>query len=135
MRSSAPRGVARGEIGMVAKIAAANSRPMTDQAFMTGFPRRRDRGSAEAFIPSNSRGMSALVRSRQNFGTATKRRFVPKADYRGATRGGPLFNHLVGARQQRRRHVEAKCLCSYQVYDEIEFGWLLNWEIARLCPT
>jgi hypothetical protein len=32
-----PRGVTCGEIGIVAKIAAANSRPMTDQAFMTGF--------------------------------------------------------------------------------------------------
>ena len=30
-----PRDVTCGEIGIVAKIAAANSRPMTDQAFMT----------------------------------------------------------------------------------------------------
>jgi len=49
-----------GEIGMVAKIAAANSRPITDQALMTGFPRYPDRGNAEALIPSNSRGMSAM---------------------------------------------------------------------------
>jgi hypothetical protein len=35
--SSRPRGVTCAEIGIVAKIAAANSRPMTDQAFMTDF--------------------------------------------------------------------------------------------------
>src|SRR6476661_3620496 len=33
--SSRPRGVTCAEIGIIAKIAAANSRPMTDQAFMT----------------------------------------------------------------------------------------------------
>jgi len=32
--SSTPRGVTCAEIGIVAKIAAANSRPMTDQAFI-----------------------------------------------------------------------------------------------------
>src|SRR5215831_19053088 len=36
--SSRPRGVTCGEIGMVARIAAANSRLMTDQVFMTDFP-------------------------------------------------------------------------------------------------
>jgi len=35
--SSRPRGVTCAEIGIVAKIAAANSRPMTDQAFIV-FP-------------------------------------------------------------------------------------------------
>jgi hypothetical protein len=35
--SSTPRGVTCAEIGIVAKIAAANSRPVTDQAFMTDF--------------------------------------------------------------------------------------------------
>jgi hypothetical protein len=35
--SSTPRGVTCAEIGIVAKIAAANSRPITDQAFMTDF--------------------------------------------------------------------------------------------------
>jgi hypothetical protein len=36
-----------------------------------------------------------------------------------------LFDHLVGASEQRRRHFEAERLGAGQIDDEIEFGRLL----------
>jgi hypothetical protein len=43
------------------------------------------------------------------------------------------FDHLVGAGEQRRRHVEAERLRRDQIQDEIEFGRLLDRR-ARLRP-
>jgi hypothetical protein len=45
---------------------------------------------------------------------------------------GCLFDHLVGAREQRWRHGEAERLGGGQVDDEIEFGRLLNRKIGRV---
>src|SRR6266446_5584507 len=45
------------------------------------------------------------------------------------------FDHLVGAREQRRRDGEAECLSRGQIDNEIEFGRLLDRKIARLCTT
>jgi hypothetical protein len=43
-----------------------------------------------------------------------------------------LFDHLVGAREQRRWHVEAKRLGGGQIDDEIELGRLLDRYVGRL---
>src|SRR5262245_1700818 len=43
-----------------------------------------------------------------------------------------LFDHLVGAREQSRRHLEAERLCSNQVHTEFELGRLLDRNIGRL---
>ena len=44
------------------------------------------------------------------------------------------FDHLVGAREQRRRHVEAERLRHDQVNDEVELGRLLDRKIGGLRP-
>ena len=46
-----------------------------------------------------------------------------------------LFDHLIGAGQQRLRQVEAKRLRSLHVDDEIELGRLLDRDVSWLCPT
>ena len=44
------------------------------------------------------------------------------------------FDHLVGAREQRRRNLEAECLRHDQVNDEVELGRLLDLKIGGLRP-
>src|SRR5262245_64818534 len=41
------------------------------------------------------------------------------------------FDHLVGAREQRRWHFETERFCRFEVYHEFELGWLLDWQVAR----
>jgi len=43
-----------------------------------------------------------------------------------------LFDHLTGASEQRRRHVEAEGFRGLEVDDEIEFGRGLHRQICRL---
>jgi hypothetical protein len=45
------------------------------------------------------------------------------------------FDHLVGAQQERLWDFEVEGLCGGQIDDEIEFGWLLDWDVARLRPA
>src|SRR6266446_4958682 len=44
------------------------------------------------------------------------------------------FNHLVGAGEQGRGHVEAESLCRLEIDQELEFGGLINWDVARFGP-
>src|SRR5262245_64215813 len=48
------------------------------------------------------------------------------------TRAEGLFDHLVGAGEQRLRHVEAERLGCLEVDHQLELGWLLDRNIARL---
>jgi hypothetical protein len=43
-----------------------------------------------------------------------------------------LFDDLVGAAEQRRRHGEAERLRGLEVDGEFDFGCLLNRKVARL---
>ena len=43
-----------------------------------------------------------------------------------------LFDHLVGAGEQRWWHFEAKRLGGLKVDDHLEFGRLLNWKLGRV---
>ncbi len=45
-----------------------------------------------------------------------------------------LLDHLVGAEEKRGRNAEAERLRRDQVHDEIEFGRLLDRDVARLRP-
>ena len=46
-----------------------------------------------------------------------------------------LFDHLVGARKQRRRHGEAERFRGYEVHHKFEFSRLLHRYFARFCSA
>src|SRR5258705_8093099 len=43
-----------------------------------------------------------------------------------------LFDHLVGALQQRCRHFDAKRLCGLQIDHQFELGGLLDRQVGRV---
>ena len=43
-----------------------------------------------------------------------------------------LFDHFVGASEQRLRHGEAERFGGLEVYGELEFGGFLNRELSRV---
>jgi hypothetical protein len=75
--------------------------------------------------------MSALPPKADKQEKARLVRFVPKADICTAANCS-LFDHLVGAHQQRRRHFEAERFGCGEVDDEIEFVRLLARNIGGL---
>jgi hypothetical protein len=46
-----------------------------------------------------------------------------------------LFDYLVGERQNFIWNDEAERLGGLQVNNEVEFGWLLDWDITWFCPA
>ena len=73
--------------------------------------------------------MSALTQQANIFRRCLHVGFGPGSDIR------PLFDHLVGEHQQVMRDGEAECIGGLEVDNEVEFGRLLNRDIARLCPV
>ena len=43
-----------------------------------------------------------------------------------------LFDHLVGAGEQRRRHGDGERLGSFEVDNELELRGLDDWQVGRL---
>ena len=43
-----------------------------------------------------------------------------------------LFNNLISAGKERRRHSEAKCLSRLEVDHQLEFGRALHWKVGGL---
>jgi hypothetical protein len=58
---------------------------------------------------------------------------TPKGDIRIAT--GLLFDHLVGAGEQRRRHVEPECLGGLEVDYQFVLGRLLHRQVLGVRAT
>ena len=58
---------------------------------------------------------------------------LPQADSCIATKI-VLFDHLVGACEERGRHGQAKRLGGLEIDHEFEFGGLLDRKIGGLCP-
>jgi hypothetical protein len=44
-----------------------------------------------------------------------------------------IFNHLVGADDQRRRVRSSSALAALEVDDQLKFGWLLDRKVSRTC--
>jgi hypothetical protein len=42
-----------------------------------------------------------------------------------------LFDHLVGAREQRRRHIDAECLRGFKVDDQFELYISVMYEFLH----
>src|SRR5437868_7763614 len=59
-------------------------------------------------------------------------RYVPKTAVSNRSKTVALFNHLVGASEQRRRHFEAEHLRGLEIDHELKLGRLLNWKVAEL---
>src|SRR5262249_17365079 len=51
-----------------------------------------------------------------------------------AARPYRLLDHLVGAREQRGRHLEAKRRGGFEINNQLELGWLHDWQVCWLRP-
>src|SRR5438876_6206746 len=58
--------------------------------------------------------------------------FAPRAESAPSEYFLSSLDHSVGASEQRRRQFETERLCRRQVDDELEYGGLLDRQIARL---
>ena len=70
--------------------------------------------------------MSALPPKADMCGATRDVRFVPIADI------GDLFDHLVGAALHRLWHGNAERLGGLEIDDQLDFRWLLDWQVGRL---
>ena len=68
-------------------------------------------------------------------GSFVRLRFAAAVPQSRVMNCGGSFDHLVGAGEQCRRHVQANRLPHYQVNDEIELSRPLDRKVDALCPS
>jgi hypothetical protein len=51
---------------------------------------------------------------------------VPEAAVSSRSKTVALFDHFVGAGEQRRRHFEAERFCGLEIDVKLDFGYLLD---------
>ena len=73
--------------------------------------------------------MSALPPKADIAGQKMDVRFVQKADSWTATKRR-LFDHVIGARTQGLRHLEAQLVCRLQIDHQVELRRILHWKIG-----
>src|SRR5690242_15354896 len=76
------------------------------------------------FDPRPSRRREALTHRR------TDRSTVAVASP-AAPRIPGSFNHLIGSGEDRGRDCKGERVCGLEVDDKLEFGWLINRDVAR----
>src|SRR3984893_5062920 len=74
--------------------------------------------------------MSASLRKRPKCCVAAKRRYVPLADVSNRSKE-PLFDHLVGEREQLVRNLEPERLGGLEIDDQLELGRLQDGQVGR----
>src|SRR5262245_66470140 len=77
--------------------------------------------------------MSASLQKRTSERLPRYVRIVPIGDITQCSKNNPLLDHLVGAGEQRRRHVETERLRGLEVDDQLELGRLLDRKVRRPC--
>src|SRR5262245_27751633 len=96
---------------------------------------RRCIGKPDSKSDCRARCASQITRLPARMSAATARNRMPVflCTFIGARRRlWILFDHLVGAREQRRRYRKAKRLGGLEIKDEVVLCWGLNRQIAWL---
>ena len=90
----------------------------------------------KGLAPSTPRRSPGALRFTPNSGHPLRAdlngRFGPATDSCAAARWALLFDHLVGAAEQRLRNCEAEHLGGLQINDHLDFRGLLNWQVGGL---
>ena len=55
-------------------------------------------------------------------------------DQSGIAANSQLFDHQVGAAEQRQRYGKTECVGGFQIDNQFDLGSLLDWKISRLLP-
>src|SRR5262249_955834 len=116
-------------------------RHVSDQGQLVNItrPQLNTKGRLDGLLRGRSEkiSMSALGQKQTFCAAKTMSALPPKAETKDV-RFGPkadivLFDHFIGAGEQRRRHCEAECLRSLKIERKFEVGSLIDRQVGRRC--